>query len=93
MERQLAERRAEWQAEHFQRAAEQLKNFEAMRTASPGLSVGRVLEAVALTLAQFRKVGAGQIPADYDTDRVSWKVAKIILSYTDYVNRRVFQKM
>lgn len=46
MERRLAERRAEWQAEHFQRAAELLRNFEALRTASPGVSVGRVLEAV-----------------------------------------------
>jgi len=47
MERQLAERRAEWQAEHFQRAADLLKRFETMRAASPGLPVGRVLEAVA----------------------------------------------
>ncbi|MDQ3439208.1 MAG: hypothetical protein M3478_02520, partial [Planctomycetota bacterium] len=49
MERQLAERRAEWQAEHFQRAGALLKSFETMRAASPGLSVGRVLEAVAAT--------------------------------------------
>ncbi len=46
MERGLAQRRAEWQAEHFQRAAELLRNFENMQSASPGVSVGRVLDAV-----------------------------------------------
>ncbi|MGB7159991.1 MAG: hypothetical protein WBD40_18135 [Tepidisphaeraceae bacterium] len=46
MERQLAERRSAGQVEHFQRAAELLRSFDALRAASPGVSVGRVLEAV-----------------------------------------------
>ena len=33
-----------------------------------------------------------KIVADYDSDNVSKKVLKIILSYTDYVNRKVWSK-
>jgi UDP-N-acetylglucosamine 2-epimerase (non-hydrolysing) len=57
-----------------------------------GLTPERILQAVALTTTQFKEVGPCRLPADYNVDRVSWKVAKIILSYTDYVNRRVWQK-
>jgi UDP-N-acetylglucosamine 2-epimerase len=57
-----------------------------------GLEKRRVLQAVEMTLAQFRKIGPCRLPVDYNVDQVSWKVAKIILSYTDYVNRRVWQK-
>jgi UDP-N-acetylglucosamine 2-epimerase (non-hydrolysing) len=58
-----------------------------------GLRPERILQAVAMTLAQFSRTGASRIPADYDVAQVSWKVAKIILGYTDYVNRRVWQKL
>lgn len=57
-----------------------------------GLGKERILQAVALTRAQFQKFGPCRIPADYDVPQLSWKVAKIILSYTDYVNRRVWLK-
>jgi UDP-N-acetylglucosamine 2-epimerase len=57
-----------------------------------GLEKRRVLQAVEMTLAQFRKIGPCRLPVDYNVDQVSWKVAKIILSYTDYVNQRVWQK-
>ena len=57
-----------------------------------GLEKERILQAVAMTLAQFKAMGPCKIPADYKVDQVSWKVAKIILGYTDYVNRRVWQK-
>ena len=57
-----------------------------------GLDVTRVQDAVALAV---RHRGAG-IPrrtvADYDADDVSAKVARIILSYTDYVNRTVWRR-
>lgn len=56
-----------------------------------GLDAGRVLEAVALTIRQFREVGPMRLPADYDVDRVSWQVVKIILGYTDYVKRVVWR--
>ena len=57
-----------------------------------GLGAERILQAVELTLAQFRSLGPCRLPPDYAADQVSWKVAKIILSYTDYVNRRVWFK-
>jgi len=57
-----------------------------------GLGKERILQAVEMTLAQFKSMGPCQIPPDYNMDQVSWKVAKIILGYADYVNRRVWQK-
>lgn len=57
-----------------------------------GLGAERILQAVEMTLAQFRSLGPCRLPDDYNADQVSWKVAKIILSYTDYINRRVWSK-
>jgi UDP-N-acetylglucosamine 2-epimerase (non-hydrolysing) len=57
-----------------------------------GLEKERILQAVEMTVAQFKEMGTCRIPPDYNVDRVSWKVAKAILSYTDYVNRRVWQE-
>lgn len=57
-----------------------------------GLGRDRILQAIDLTLAQFASYGPCRTPADYDVDNVSWKVAKVILSYVDYVNRKVWLK-
>lgn len=57
-----------------------------------GLDSARVLESVELTVRQIEQAGASQIVPDYNVPQVSWKVAKIILSYTDYVNRKVWGK-
>lgn len=58
-----------------------------------GLKPQRVLEAMRIVMEQFRlKKSACRIVEDYDTDNVSMKVLRIILSYTDYVNRVVWQK-
>ena len=46
MQRKLAERRAAGQVEHVQRAAEMLKQFQALRDATPGLSPGQILDRV-----------------------------------------------
>lgn len=57
-----------------------------------GLDAPRILHAVDVTAVQFRGNGLSAIPADYDVPQVSRKVAKIILSYTDYVNRKVWHR-
>lgn len=57
-----------------------------------GLTPDRILQSVELTRAQFDDVGPCRRPYDYDMPMVSWKVAKIILGYTDYVNRKIWCK-
>jgi len=57
-----------------------------------GLEPKRVLEAVRVTLAQRKSSLPFRLPADYDTENVSGKMVRIILSYTDYVNRTVWYK-
>lgn len=56
------------------------------------LNTGSLLDAVLTTRAQHEAGVRPSLPADYDVDDVSWKVVKVILSYTDYVNRRVWFK-
>ncbi|MFN0126417.1 MAG: non-hydrolyzing UDP-N-acetylglucosamine 2-epimerase [Verrucomicrobiales bacterium] len=67
---------------------------EAMDEASvvlAGYSPDRLRQAVDLTIAQFKHYGPLAMPTDYSGEAVSWKVAKIILSYTDYVRSRVWR--
>lgn len=58
-----------------------------------GLKPERVLEAIRVVMTQVvsdpKQFGIVQ---DYDTDNVSSKVLRIILSYTDYVNRVVWRR-
>ena len=56
-----------------------------------GLDPTRVQEAVTLAMRD-RGAAAHRLVADYDTDNVSRKVARIVLSYTDYVNRTVWRR-
>ncbi len=57
-----------------------------------GLSPERILQAVKMTRRQFDKQGPCRIPDDYQADQVSWKVAKVIVSYTDEINRQTWQR-
>ncbi len=57
-----------------------------------GLEAQRVVEAVEVTTTQRATGLRPRIVADYDVDQVSTKVVRIILSYTDFVNRRVWMK-
>lgn len=58
-----------------------------------GLTPDSVLKAVrVVTAQQVAQRGKTRLVTDYDTDHVSTKVLRIILSYTDYVNRTVWSK-
>jgi UDP-N-acetylglucosamine 2-epimerase (non-hydrolysing) len=58
-----------------------------------GLKADRVLESINVVMAQHIKpTKPFNIVSDYDTENVSKKVIRIILSYTDYVNRTVWYK-
>lgn len=58
-----------------------------------GLKKERVLDAVKVTIAQHGRDGVALRPvADYEATDVSKQVLRIILSYTDYVNRTVWRK-
>lgn len=58
-----------------------------------GLKAPRVIEAMEVVMAHARNQSRPfQLVPDYATDNVSKKVLRIILSYTDYVNRTVWKK-
>tara|TARA_R110002050_G_scaffold170054_2_gene301899 strand:+ start:2459 stop:3592 length:1134 start_codon:yes stop_codon:yes gene_type:complete len=58
-----------------------------------GLKSSRIIEAIEVVTGQKRKnPNATHRVADYDVDNVSTKVLRIILSYTDYINRTVWKK-
>jgi UDP-N-acetylglucosamine 2-epimerase (non-hydrolysing) len=58
-----------------------------------GVKPARVIEAIDVSVAHYaRSKRPFKAVADYDADNVSRKVLRIILSYTDYVNRTVWFK-
>ena len=58
-----------------------------------GLKADRVLQAIDIVTAQHSDSDRQfKLIPDYDTGNVSKKVLRIILSYTDYVNRTVWYK-
>ncbi len=58
-----------------------------------GLQPLRVLDAVKATIAAYaNQARPFATPADYQADNVSVKVLRIILGYTDYVNRTVWHR-
>jgi UDP-N-acetylglucosamine 2-epimerase (non-hydrolysing) len=58
-----------------------------------GLNKNRVLEAVEVATTHNNEEGRSIKPVkDYEADNVSKKILRIILSYTDYINRTVWHK-
>ena len=57
-----------------------------------GLNKDRIIESIEIVTKEHKKSRTMKIVKDYDVDNVSTKVLKIILSYTDYINRTVWFK-
>lgn len=58
-----------------------------------GLKAERVLESIDIATAHYaNEIRPFNIVSDYDAKNVSKKVLRIIMSYTDYVNRTVWYK-
>jgi UDP-N-acetylglucosamine 2-epimerase (non-hydrolysing) len=58
-----------------------------------GLDADRIIQSIDIVTQQTRNNrNAVHLVSDYDVDNVSTKVLRIILSYTDYINRTVWKK-
>jgi UDP-N-acetylglucosamine 2-epimerase (non-hydrolysing) len=57
-----------------------------------GLKKEKIINAINVVVSQNKEKRATKIIQDYETDNVSKKVLRIILSYTDYINRTVWKK-
>lgn len=58
-----------------------------------GLKSERVLQSIEIVTKQFdRNVRTFRLVSDYESGNVSRKIVRIIVSYTDYVNRTVWHK-
>jgi UDP-N-acetylglucosamine 2-epimerase len=58
-----------------------------------GLSKEHVLHSIQIVTDQFQeKESTFRIISDYDVENVSKKVLRIIMSYTEYINRQVWHK-
>lgn len=58
-----------------------------------GLDAGRIIESIEVVTRQWNpKSREFAVPEDYEADNVSKKVLRVILSYTDYVNRTIWHK-
>ena len=70
---------------------------EAMEEASVmmvGLNSERILQALAILIERNREGGRAVYPvADYSSPNVSEKVLRIIISYTDYIKRKVWHEI
>ena len=73
---------------------ERPEGFEEAAVMLVGLDVGRVLQGLDVLATQPRgEHRALRMVNDYAPDNVSDKIVRIILSYTDFVNRKVWRKV
>jgi UDP-N-acetylglucosamine 2-epimerase (non-hydrolysing) len=58
-----------------------------------GLKSERVIQSIEVVTKQFdRNMRAFRLVSDYESENISKKIVRIIISYTDYVNRTVWHK-
>ncbi|MEP7294586.1 MAG: UDP-N-acetylglucosamine 2-epimerase (non-hydrolyzing) [Burkholderiales bacterium] len=72
---------------------ERPEGFEEAAVMFVGLDVGRVIQGLSILESQPRgEERSLRMVKDYEPTNVSDKVLRIVLSYTDFVNRRVWKK-
>jgi UDP-N-acetylglucosamine 2-epimerase (non-hydrolysing) len=77
----------------IRQAHERPEGMDEAAVVMAGLEPARVLEAIELTVAhRAAEDRPFRLVRDYEPQNVSLKVVRIILSYTDYVNRTVWRK-
>lgn len=74
---------------NIREAHERPEGMEEASVIMTGLELNRVCQAIEFSVANPAGL---KIPADYAVSNVAIKVVRIILSYTDYVNRNVWRK-
>ena len=77
---------------NIREAHERPEGFEEASVMLVGLAKERVMQGLAILEGQQHAKDTFRIVADYDVPNVAEKVVRIILSYTDYVNRTVWSK-
>ena len=78
---------------NLREAHERPEGFEEAAVMMVGLDVDRVRQAIGVLVDQPRGTERGlRLVDDYSAPNVSDKILRIILSYTDYVNRVVWKK-
>ncbi|WP_320186731.1 non-hydrolyzing UDP-N-acetylglucosamine 2-epimerase [Macrococcoides caseolyticum] len=74
---------------NIREAHERPEAMEEASTMMVGLEPERVMQGIAVVEQSGNK---SRIVSDYNIDNVSEKVEKIIISYTDYINRNIWRK-
>lgn len=78
---------------NIREAQERPEGFEEAAVMLVGLNIDRILQGLRILESQGRGVKRTlHIVSDYSANNISEKIARIILSYTDYVNRIIWKK-